>query len=159
VSTALRYRLFGMGKMPAGLADAAAGSEVLFSAEGISVKQTVTGLKMARASVPSGTKLLIGALVVAPERLLASLGSHPIVDTFLRETDTGDATLTLAQDGVRITLNVADVLDGASGTVEIHYRVALDPPTLAGLPSHPCPVSLTNAAPALLNGWKGVHSR
>jgi hypothetical protein len=155
MTKAMRYRLFGIGKTPPALKDAAAGSGVPVAVEGVSVRESVRSLRMARASVAQGTKLLVGSVVVRHDRLLASVSAYPIVDTDFGQPNRADSTLSLAEDGVRVTFEVASVLASGSGSVEVHYRLPLDATVLAQLPSISCPVSLSNAVPALLKGWRG----
>jgi hypothetical protein len=153
---ALRYRLFGMGKMPAALKEAAAVPGVLLAEEGVSVTQSVHTLRMPRASVSTGTKLLIGSIVLHPGRALAALGSYPILDSDLRPAATPNATLAIAADGVRISLDVGYTVPDASGTVTVHYKLELAQVILNQLSATGCPVVLTNVMPALLKGWKGT---
>jgi hypothetical protein len=156
---AFRYRVFGTGKMPPALREAAAHPGVLIAAEGVPIREMVDRLKMPRASVRHGVRLLVGALVLAPDRLLLSVGKFPIVNTDLREPARGGAALTLGEDGLRIDLDVARVMEGASGSVAVHYRVALVPAILAQLPASGVRVSIANAGPSLLNGWKRRWAR
>jgi hypothetical protein len=159
VTTALRYRLFGIGKMPPALREASEDPGVLLVAEGVSIKQSVRSLRMPRASVNRGVKLLVGSVVFLPGRLLASVARHVILDTEFAPDAEGDQQITVAEDGIRIAFDVATVIDGGSGSVDVHFRIPLTSSVTAQLPSTPCAVSLSNALPALLNGWKGSWSR
>ena len=150
---ALRHRLYGAGKMPPALRDAAAHPGVLIAAEGVPIREMVDRLKMPRASVRHGVRLLVGALVLAPDRLLLSVGKFPIVNTDLREPARGGAALTLGEDGLRIALDVARLMEGGSGSVVVHYRIALAPTVLAQLPA-PASGSRSPTPPGLLDGWK-----
>lgn len=156
MTTALRYRLFKMGKMPPELTDASASSGVLMASEGVSVRQSVQSLKLSRASVSQGTKLLIGAVVLLPLRALLSMGAHTIVDADIR-ADGHEATLSFAADGLRLVVDVKDVTRDGSGTVSLHYRVPVPAATLAQFPTS-CAVAVIAAGPALLNGWQGRHA-
>jgi hypothetical protein len=159
MGTALRHRLFGAGKMPPALREAAAHSGVLIAAEGVPIRETVDRLKMPRASVRHGVRLLVGAVVLAPDRLLLSVGKFPIVNTDLREPARTGAALTLNADGLRISLDAGRVIEGASGLVVVHYRLRLARTILAELPADGVRVSVANAAPSLLNGWKRRWAR
>ncbi len=151
MKTALRYRLFRAGKMPAELRQAAAGSTVL-AAEGISVKESVRGLRLPGARVSTGSSLRVGSLVVAPGRLLAAIGSRKILDTGHQDASAPRATLACAADGLRLKLDIADIVDGGAGSLEVHYRLALDAPALGALPPTGTGVALTDAE-ALLTPW------
>jgi hypothetical protein len=51
VRKAIRYRLFGMGKMPELLRNAAAAGDVVLAAEGLPVRNRVTSLRISGATV------------------------------------------------------------------------------------------------------------
>ncbi len=156
MTEALRYKLFGIGKMPATLQEAATGQEVLLAAEGISVKETVRQLRMPRARLSQGTRTMVGSVVLRPGQLLASLGDKVILDTDFSPPDRQDGALAIADDGLRITFDVARVLAGGSGSVELHYRLRLDAATIAQLPRASCPVALSEVQAAALRPWQGT---
>jgi len=156
VRKALRYRLFGMGKMPDAMKAAAGSSEMLLADEGLPVHNHVSSLQMPGAKVSGGVRTASGALVILPGRLLASIGNYVIVDT--RLDGGGMQELALAEDGVRIRFDVATVLSGGSGSVEVRYKLPIDASVLAALPTLTCPVALSHAAEALLNPWRGSYS-
>jgi hypothetical protein len=158
VSKALRYRLFGSGKMPQVLRDAAASASALVAEEGISVKESARGLRLPRRRIGVGSRLLVGSLVILPGRLLAAIGDRPFLDTNLPAAENANASLALATDGVRISFEVADIEARGSGSVELHFRLAIGPTTLASLPAAACPVALTDAYAALLASWGGNYS-
>jgi hypothetical protein len=158
VSKALRYRLFGSGKMPQLLRDAAASASALVAEDGISVKESCRGLRLPRRRIGVGSRLLVGSLVILPGRLLAAIGERPFLDTDLRAAENANASLALAADGVRISFDVADIEARASGSVELHFKLAIEPTTLASLPAAACPVALTDAYAALLASWGGNYS-
>ncbi len=78
---ALRYRLFGMGKMPDGLRAAAGGADVLVVAEGLPVHNRVQSLRMPGAKVSGGVRTASGSVVMLPGRLLASIWLAPRSET------------------------------------------------------------------------------
>ena len=159
MAKALRYRLFGMGKMPDALKEAAASPDVVLADEGLVVHNRVASLRMPGARVSGGVRTASGAVVILPGRLLASIGTYVIVDTGL--DDKGEAggqhVLTLAEDGVRIRFEVATVLRQGSGTVNVNYKLPLDPSVLARLPARELHVTLSHAAEAFLNPWRGSY--
>ncbi len=151
MKTALRYRLFRAGKLPAELRQAAAGSTVL-AAEGISVKESVRGPRLPGARVSTGSSLRVGSLVVAPGRLLAAIGSRKILDTGQQDASAPRAMLECAADGLRLKLDIADIVDGGAGSLEVHYRLVLDAPALGALSATGTAVALTGPE-ALLTPW------
>jgi hypothetical protein len=158
MSKALRYRLFGTGKMPQLLRDASADAAPLVAEEGISVKESVRSLRLPRARVGVGSRLLVGSLLVLPGRVLAAIGDRTFLDTDLRPAENANASLALAADGVRISFDVADIEHRASGSVEVHFRLTIESTALAALPTAACPVALTDAYAALLASWGGNYS-
>ncbi len=154
---ALRYRLFGMGKMPDALRAAAGGADVLVAAEGLPVHNRVQSLRMPQAKVSSGVRSASGSVVMLPGRLLASIGKYVILDTEF-PADGGKQELALAEDGVRISFDVSTVLSEGTGSVEVHYKLPLDQSVLGQLPVRGCPVRLVHAAEALLYPWRGSYA-
>ena len=88
-----------------------------------------------------------------PACLLAAIGSRKILDTGHQDASAPRATLACAADGLRLRLDIADILDGGAGSLEVHYRVALDAPALGALPPTGTGVALTDAE-ALLTPWQ-----
>jgi hypothetical protein len=144
--------------MPQLLRDAAASGAPLVAEEGVPVKESARGLRLPRVRIGVGSRLLVGSLVILPGRLLAAIGDRAFLDTNLRPAENANASLTLATDGVRISFEVADIEARASGFIELHYKLAIEPTTLASLPAAACPVGLTDAYAALLASWGGSYS-
>jgi hypothetical protein len=157
VRKALRYRLFGMGKMPDALKAAAAGADVVLADEGLPVHNHVNSLRIPGARIGRGVRTISGAIVILPGRLLASIGKYVILDTDFR-ADGGQQELALSGDGVRIKLDVASMLHGGSGSVEVHYRIPLVASVLSQLPVTNCRVALSHPVEALVNPWLGTYA-
>ena len=121
-------------------------------AEGISVKESVRGLRLPGARVSTGSSLRVGSLVVAPGLLLAAIGSRTILDIGHQDASAPHATLECAADGLRLKLDIADIVDGGVGSLEVHYRVALDAAALGALPAAGTRIALTDAE-TLLTPW------
>ena len=144
--------------MPQPLRDAAASASPLVAEEGISVKESARSLHLPRVRIGVGSRLFVGSLVILPGRLLAAIGDRTFLDTDLRPADNANASLALAADGVRISFEVPDIEPRASGSVELHFKLAIEPTTLASLPAAACRVALTDAYAALLASWGGNYS-
>jgi hypothetical protein len=154
MAKALRYRLFGMGKMPHKLKAAAASPDVVLADEGLVVHNRVQSLQMPGARVGGGVRTASGAVVILPGRLLASIGPHVVVDTGFEEQGEagGKHLLTLADDGMLISFDVASVLSQGSGTVDVKYKLPLDSSVLARMPARELHVTLSHAAEAFPAG-------
>jgi hypothetical protein len=141
---------------PQDLAAAAAGPDVLVACEGLPVRNRVRSLRIPGARISAGVRTASGAIVILPDRLLASIGRWVILDCDLGGRD-GQQQLELSADGMRISFDVASVA-GGSGTVEVQYRVALDASVLSALPATSFPVTLSHAVEALINPWRGSYA-
>ncbi len=157
VPQALRYRLFKSGKMPPLLRDEASSGSPLVAEEGISVKESARDLRLPRRRIGVGSRLLVGSLVILPGRLLAAIGERVFLDSDLRPAGDANATLGVAADGVRVSFDVPSIEPRAGGSVEVHFRLDIEPATLAALPTAPLPVVLTEAYAALLASWGGSY--
>jgi hypothetical protein len=146
-----------MGKMPEALAAAAASSDVILACEGLPVWNRVWSLRIPGAKVGGGSRSASGAIVILPSRLLASVGKYPIVDSAFG-AEGGSQELTLSSDGVRIKFEVATVLPGGTGTMQLYFRVPLDESLLGQLPTMAFSVTLSHAAEALLYPWHGSYA-
>lgn len=153
---ALRYRLFGMGKMPEQMKAVASSAGVIVADEGLPVHNRVRSLRIPGAKVGGGVRTASGALVILPDRLLASVGSYVIVDTAFGAD--GEQELELGNDGVHLRFDVASAYDRGSGSIEIYYRLPLDDSVLSRLPALSCRVRVSHAFEALLRPWTGSYS-
>ena len=139
--------------MPDALKAVAADRGVLVSAEGVSVKASGRSVRLPGVRSGRSVSLLAGSLVVLPRRALASVGRYPILDTDFSGVAADGQSLSFAPDGVRIKIDVQSLVEGGSGTVELHFREPLDGTVLAQLPSTTCPVQLSNTVAAMIRGW------
>ena len=105
-----------------------------------------------------GSSLRVGSLVIAPGRLLAAIGSRKFLDTSHEDASAPHATLECAADGVRLKLDIGDIVDGGAGALEVHLRLALDAAALAALPATGTGVALTDAE-VLLTPWYRNRAR
>jgi hypothetical protein len=153
VKHAWRYRLFRYGKMPTALTEAKSAPDVLFAAEGVSILSKSRSIRVPGLRSARGATLLVGSLVVSPHRLLAAVGPYVILDHDFASSGREGQTLTLAADDIRLALDVASVLEGGSGHIELDYRAALDPGELAQLPTAPVAVAVSDAVGPLLRTW------
>lgn len=100
-------------------------ADVLVAAERLPVHNRVRSLRMPGAKVSSGVRTASGSVVVLPGRLLASIGTYVILDIEFLSVG-GRQELALAEDGLRISFDVATVLSNGSGSAEVHDKLPLD---------------------------------
>jgi len=128
-------RVFRFGQLPPELAAARDGGAALFVAEGITVK-TGGKLKTPVRSSSSFTSLHGGALVITADRVLASYGRHVIVDDALADLEPGGPTqVVLDATGLHLTVDIARVVEGGTGHVDVEVRAAVPADVLAALPT------------------------
>ena len=144
----LRYRLFGSPRFPPALAEAAPGA--LLAEEGVSVKVSARNIRAPGLRVSTSVRLTSGSLVVRGDSVLAAVGRRLL---FGPDGPAGAATLRFAEDGMHVAVDVARMLDGASGTVELVYRGPIDAAVLASVGTDERPVTL--AREARLRHWLG----
>lgn len=149
---ALRYRLFGIGRMPHALTKRT-GPSALLSEAGISIKATSRAVRLPGLRSGGSLTLLIGAAVVLPDRVLLSVVNDVIVDADLRATEKTGHTLAFTEKGLVLVLDVGTLVAEGKGTVTLTYRLDLDATTLAGLPSHTLPVAVTDVVALRVKGW------
>jgi hypothetical protein len=153
ITTALRYRLFKIGKMPAALKSAAEDPAALLSAEGVSVKASGRSVALPGVRAGRSVRLLAGAVVLLPGRLLASVGAWPVLDAPLTGDASGAHQLTLAGDGVHLHIDVPSLYDSGRGTIDVHFRTELEPSVLAQVPTTAIPVALPDGLAAIVRTW------
>ncbi len=152
MGTAWRYRLFKSGRMPPTLQAAAPGA--VLAVEGISLKVHGRSVKLPGLRSGRSVSLKVGALVVTPRRMLASVGRYVLVDSDL-EPDEGPHRVSFAADGVRLTPDIPTLFPQGSGEVEFHWDVELDAMVLSSLPSAPLSVAMPEQVAALVRGSVG----
>ena len=143
--------------MPDALQAASTGANVLIAGEGLPVRNHVRSLKIPGARISNGVRTASGAIVLLPDRMLASIGKYVILDTDFTDRGGGQRVV-VDGTGVLVTFDVASVVTGGAGSVEVRYRLPLDATILSQLPATECSVALSNAAAALLNPWQGSYS-
>jgi hypothetical protein len=143
-------KLFRAGKFPPELA-AAAQQSPLLAAEQVTLKASGKLNTPARRS--SGfTAMHGGGLVILPGRVLASFGRDVIVDDQPGAEVPADActTCTIDGSGLRITIDVARLIPGGTGNVDVEVRVPIPPDVLAALPVHQWQGRVAAADPQLV---------
>jgi hypothetical protein len=144
----LAYRLFRRGKMPPTLTALASETGVLVAEEGISIRVDTRGLRMPGRATARGVRLHCGAVVLTGDRVALSFGRSVVIDAALGSARTPVSVRT-EQDGVHIHLDLADVVPGVKGLVDISART--EPITVA-LPSE-CYLTLSTVEATALARW------
>jgi len=131
----LRYRWFGIGKMPEALRARLDPEGLLFFTEGISVKVR------ARARTPGArshsVSLKCGAFAVTRSRLVATVSRRKVVDLPLAAPGGSDgaASLRLEADGLHLSVDVGRAHPEGEGTIDLHFREELSAELLASFPT------------------------
>ena len=80
-------------------------------------------------------------------RLMLSVGKRVWLDTALHTAGDEGSALTFRTDGIMIALEVARLVKGGSGRVNMRYRHALSDDVLARLPGTSCALAAGRAQP------------
>ncbi len=125
-----------MGQLPDVLAAAAATDGVLLVAEGVSVKASGS-LRIPVRRSSSFVSMHAGCLVIAPGRLLASVGRYLLIDDWPTTTQPNGSThIRVDPSGVELTVDIAKVVPGGTGQVDIVFHTTIPPLVLGALPAH-----------------------
>lgn len=143
-------KLFGAGRFPPELAAAARQAPVL-AAEQVTLKASGKLHTPARRS--SGfTAMHGGALVILPDRVLASFARFVLVDEQPGAPEPADTctTCTIDGSGLRIAIDVARLIPGGTGHVDVELRVPIPPNALAAVGVHEWHGRIATPDPQLL---------
>lgn len=139
MNTTLRYRLFGIGKLPDALRATAETEGILHLFEGVPVRLKFVGRVPGLVGLGTDIRTYSGAVVFTGKRILASLsgtskyGNKALDVPWDTGTD-GPLTLTINEQGIFLYLDVAKVNPEWSGELSFHYRLSLSQEELAALP-------------------------
>ena len=131
-------RLFGIGKLPADLHAQVEAEGLLYLADYVAVTRrfggTIPGVRL-----PHSVASYVGSLALTSERVLATVSmlpklAGPTVDARWDAPQTGAAKVEISSTGVQVDVDVSEVDKKFSGQLSLHYKVALSPDVLAGLP-------------------------
>jgi hypothetical protein len=127
----LAYRLFRRGRMPATLAELAAGTGVLVADEGISIRVDVRGLRMPGRYTGRGVRLHAGAVVLTGDRAALSIGPYVVIDA-AHGSSRATVAVRTEPDGVHFHVDLAEAVPGAKGLVDIVARTNTGTAALPG---------------------------
>lgn len=131
-------RLFGIGKLPAGLHAQVEAEGLIYLADYVAVTRrfrgTIPGVRL-----PHSVASYVGSLVFTSERVLATLSmlpklAGPTVDARWDAPQTGAAKVEISSTGVQVDVDVAEVDPKFSGELSLHYKAAIPDDVLAALP-------------------------
>lgn len=138
--TTLRYKLFGIGKLPEEIRAAAEQEGVLHIYEGVPVAYEFSGKLPGLIVGGTNTRSYSGALALTKRRILGTLSVIPkvagrAIDHEWTAADSGPLKVTIDEQGVRITLDLAEVDAEWSGHLTLHYELTFSPAELQELPA------------------------
>jgi hypothetical protein len=140
-------RLFGIGKLPAGLHAEVEAEGLIYLADYVAVTRRFSGI-IPGVRLPHSVASYAGSLVFTSERVLATLSmlpklAGPTVNVRWDAPQTGAAKVEISSTGLQVDVDLdtgmADVdkkFSGEkfSGELSLHYKAAIPPDVLAGLP-------------------------
>jgi hypothetical protein len=132
-------RLFGIGKLPAGLHAEVEAEGLIYLADYVAVTRRFSGI-IPGVRLPHSVASYAGSLVFTSERVLATLSmlpklAGPTVNVRWDAPQTGAAKVEISSTGLQVDVDVADVdKKKFSGELSLHYKAAIPADVLAGLP-------------------------
>jgi hypothetical protein len=131
-------RLFGIGKLPADLHAQVEAEGLLYLADYVAVTRRFSGT-IPGVRLPHSVASYVGSLALTSERVLATVSmlpklAGPTVDARWDAPQTGAAKVEISSTGVQVDVDVSEVDKEFSGQLSLHYKAALSPDVLAGLP-------------------------
>ncbi len=138
--TTLRYKLFGIGKLPEELRSAVEKEGALHVYEGVPVAYRFSGKLPGLVVVGTNTRSYSGALALTRRRILGTLSVVPklagkAIDHEWTATTPGPLSVTIDEHGVLLAVDLAHVDAEWSGHLSLHYELTFSPDELKQLPA------------------------
>ena len=138
--TTLRYKLFGIGKLPDEMRSAVETEGVLHVYEGVPVAYEFTGKLPGLVVVGTNTRSYSGALALTKRRILGTLSVVPklagrAIDHEWSATTSGPLKVTIDERGVSMKVDLAEVDAEWSGHLSLHYELTFSPEELKDIPA------------------------
>jgi hypothetical protein len=138
--TTLRYKLFGVGKLPHEMRTAVEKEGVLHVYEGVPVAYEFSGKLPGLVVGGTNTRSYSGALALTKRRILGTLSVVPklagrAIDHEWAATETGPLKVTIDERGVLLKVELGDVDAEWSGHLSLHYELTFSTEELKDLPA------------------------
>jgi hypothetical protein len=145
--TTLRYKLFGIGKLPDEMRAAVENEGALHVYEGVPVAYRFSGKLPGLVVGGTNTRSYSGALALTRRRILGTLSVVPklagrAIDHEWTAQESGPLRVTIDESGVLLEVNLADVDPEWSGHLALHYELTFSPEELTQLPARAFSVSV-----------------
>ncbi|ASW92363.1 hypothetical protein [Mycobacterium marseillense] len=131
-------RLFGIGKLPDELHAQVESEGLTYLADYVAVTRRFSGT-IPGVRLPHSVASYTGSLAFTSERVLATLSmlprlAGPTVNVRWDAPQTGPAKVEISSTGLQVDVDVSRVDEKFSGELSLHYKVAIPPDVLDGLP-------------------------
>ena len=138
--TTLRYKLFGIGKLPDEMRSAVEKEGILHVYEGVPVAYSFSGKLPGLVVKGNNTRSYSGALAITKKRILGTLSVIPklagrAIDHEWTATGSGPLKVTIDERGVLMEVDLADVDPDWSGHLSLHYELTFSAEELTELPA------------------------
>lgn len=138
--TTLRYKLFGIGKLPEEMRSAVEKEGVIHVFEGVPVAYEFAGKLPGLVVGGTNTRSYSGALALTKRRILGTLSVVPklagkAIDHEWSATGSGPLAVTIDERGVSMRVDLAEVDAEWSGHLSLHYELTFSPEELKDLPA------------------------
>jgi hypothetical protein len=138
--TTLRYKLFGIGKLPDDMRAAVEAEGALHIYEGVPVAYEFSGKLPGLSVKGTNTRSYSGAIALTKKRILGTLSVIPkiagrAIDHAWTDAGPGALKVALSENGMLLAVNLADVDPEWSGHLSLHYELTFSPEELKELPA------------------------
>jgi hypothetical protein len=131
-------KLLGIGKLPDDLHAQVEAEGLLYLADYVAVTRRFSGV-IPGVRAPHSVASYSGSLAFTSERVLATLSllprlAGPTVNVRWDAPQKGAAKVEISPTGLHVDVDVAQVDKKFNGELSLHYKAAIPPDVLAGLP-------------------------
>ena len=138
--TTLRYKLFGIGKLPEDMRAAVEAEGALHIYEGVPVAYAFTGKLPGLVVSGTNTRSYSGAIALTKKRILGTLSVVPklagrAIDHAWTDAGSGALKVVIDEHGMLLQVDLADVDPGWSGHLSLHYELTFSADELKELPA------------------------
>ena len=136
--TTLRYKLFGIGKLPEDMRAGLEAEGALHVYEGVPATYEFSGKLPGLFVKGTNTRRYSGAIALTKKRILGTLSVVPklagrAIDHAWTDAGAGALKVTINESGMLLTVNLADVDPEWSGHLSLHYELTFSPDELKEL--------------------------
>lgn len=139
MDTTLRYKLFGIGKLPDDIRAAIESEGALHIYDGVPAHFAFSGRVPGLVVAGTNTRTYSGAIALSRRRVVGTLSVLPklagkVLDVSWEVPSKGPAEVTIDAHGLTVAIDIGRVDPEWKGHLSLHYDLKLSPEELAEIP-------------------------